>query len=52
VLVEQAKQLGVIDTFAEGCEAGQAAGHRQLKIMGAIFVIACLIFGFFALMGR
>lgn len=47
--IEQAKQLAVIDVFAKGREAGKEAGQRQLKMMGVIFIIACIILGFFAL---
>lgn len=48
---EQSRHLGVLDTFAEGYEAGQKSGHK-LGMVIAVLVIAFIIVGFLALISR
>ena len=41
--VDQCRLLGVMDTFAEGWEAGEESGERLVKTMWIIFVVGLII---------
>lgn len=41
--VEQAKQRAVMDTFAEGREAGRESGQKLVKIMIVLFIVGLIL---------